>query len=116
MAVSRVPKTKLSPQWADIVDEIIQRIVATAHPQRILLFGSMARGQFNADSDLDMLVIVSGPVHRRKIEQQIYANLHGITIPVDVVVATEEDINKFGDRIGSIYRPALREGKVVYEV
>jgi predicted nucleotidyltransferase len=116
MVVSQDPKTKLSPQWASVVDEITRRIVATAHPQRILLFGSMARGQSNADSDLDMLVIVRGPVHRRKIEQQIYANLHGITIPVDVVVATEEDINKFGDRIGSIYRPALREGKVVYEV
>ena len=57
MAALRVPKTKLSPQWASIVDEVIRRIVATAQPQRILLFGSAARGQANEDSDLDFLVI-----------------------------------------------------------
>jgi uncharacterized protein len=115
MAVSPVPKTELSPQWANVVDEITRRIVATAHPQRILLFGSMARGQFNADSDLDMLVIVRGPVHRRALAQEIYKNLHGILTPVDVVVATEQDVQQHGQAIGSILRPALREGKVIYE-
>jgi len=115
MAVSQVPKTKLSPQWASVVDEITRRIVATAHPQRILLFGSVARDQSNADSDLDMLVIVRGPVHRRALTQEIYKNLHGILTPVDVVVATEQDVQQHGQAIGSILRPALREGKVIYD-
>jgi predicted nucleotidyltransferase len=115
MAVSRVPNTIVSPQWKSEVDEITRRIVATAHPQRILLFGSVARGQSNLDSDLDMLVIVRGPVHRRALAQEIYRNLHGILTPVDVVVATEQDIQQHGQAIGSILRPALREGKVIYE-
>lgn len=115
MAVSRVTKAKLSSQWGSVVDEVARRIVATAQPQRILLFGSVARGKFNPDSDLDMLVIVRGPVHRRALAQEIYRNLRGILTPVDVVVATEEDVKQHGQAIGSILRPALREGKVIYE-
>jgi len=115
MSVSPVSNTIVSPQSENMVDEIIRRIVATAHPQRILLFGSVARGQSNLDSDLDMLVIVRGPVHRRALAQEIYRNLHGILTPVDVVVATEQDIQQHGQAIGSILRPALREGKVIYD-
>jgi predicted nucleotidyltransferase len=115
MAVTRVPKTELSTQRASEVDKITQRIVATAHPQRILLFGSVARGQSNLDSDLDMLVIVRGPVHRRALAQEIYRGLHGILTAVDIVAATEQDIQQHGQAIGSILRPALREGKVIYD-
>jgi predicted nucleotidyltransferase len=115
MAVSRIPETRLPPQWNSVVDEVVRRIIATAQPQRILLFGSIARGQANADSDLDFLVIMRGRVHRRAIAQEIYRNLHGILMPVDIVVATERDVQKHGQAIGSILRPALREGQVIYE-
>jgi predicted nucleotidyltransferase len=115
MADLRVPKPDLSPQRATVVDEVIRRIVATVQPQRILLFGSAARGQTNEDSDLDFLVIMRGPVHRRALAQEIYRNLHGILTPVDVVVATEQDVQEHGQAIGSILRPALREGQVIYE-
>jgi predicted nucleotidyltransferase len=115
MADLRVPKPNLSPQRATVVDEVIRRIVATVQPQRILLFGSAARGQANEDSDLDFLVIMRGPVHRRALAQEIYRNLHGILTPVDVVVATEQDVQEHGQAIGSILRPALREGQVIYE-
>ena len=94
MAVSRFPNTIVAPQWENVVDEITRRIVAVAHPQRILLFGSVARDQSNLDSDLDMLVIVGGPVHRRALAQEIYRNLLGILTPVDIVVATEQDIQQ----------------------
>jgi len=115
MAVTRVPTTKLSSQKTSEVDEITRRIVATVQPQRILLFGSVARGQSNADSDFDMLVIVRGPAHRRALAQEIYKNLRGILTPVDIVVATEQDVQQHGQAIGSILRPALKEGRVVYE-
>jgi len=106
---------RLTQLQAKKVEEIAQRIANVANPQRILLFGSGATGGFGADSDLDFLVIVQGPVHRRRLEQQIYSNLHGVGISVDVIVATDEDIAKYGDLIGTIYRPALREGLVVYD-
>lgn len=99
----------------DLLDEIVQRVFQVVHPQRILLFGSAARGQLKPDSDLDLLVIVREPVHRRALAQEIYRNLHGIPLPVDIVVATEGDVERYGDRVGTILRPALREGQVIYE-
>ena len=115
MAVRSRIKTTKSEVFPDIVQAVVRRILGVAPARRIVLFGSAARGTQNADSDLDFLVIMSGMVNRRQIERQIYANLRGIVTPVDVVVATEDDIQKYGDTIGAIYRPALREGKVVYE-
>ena len=115
MAVSPQITIKPSEQTGDILQEVIRRILAVTQPRRILLFGSAGLGQMTPDSDLDLLVIVPGPAHRRELAQEIYRNLHGILIQVDVTVATEEDIEKYGDCIGMIYRPALREGQVVYE-
>ncbi|MBM4464879.1 MAG: nucleotidyltransferase domain-containing protein [Chloroflexi bacterium] len=99
----------------DILDEIMRRVFEVVLPRRIVLFGSAVRGQMGPDSDLDLLVIVRGPVHRRALAQEIYRNLHGIPLPVDVVVATEQDIERYGDKVGTILRPALREGEVIYE-
>jgi len=99
----------------DILDEIIRRVFEVVLPRRIVLFGSAVRGQMGPDSDLDLLVIVRGPIHRRTLAQEIYRNLHGIPLPVDVVVATEQDIERYGDKVGTILRPALREGEVIYE-
>jgi uncharacterized protein len=48
-----------------IVRVIVDRIVKVAHPRAIVLFGSAARGQMRPDSDLDFLIVVAGPVHRR---------------------------------------------------
>lgn len=99
----------------DILDQVIQRVLQVTRPRRIVLFGSAARGQMGPDSDLDLLVIVRQSVHRRALAQEIYRNLHGIPLPVDVVVATEQDIEQYGDKIGTILRPALREGEIIYE-
>jgi len=109
-------QNKLSPQVARFANEVTRRILEIVQPQRVLLFGSSVRGEFTKDSDLDILVIVRGPVHRRQLAQKINRNLHGIEVPVDIVVATEEDVAQFGDKLGSILRPALMEGQVLYAI
>lgn len=97
------------------LEEITKRIVAVANPRRVLLFGSAVRGNFHQDSDLDMLVIVNAPVHRRRMAQSIYRNLHGVGIAVDIIVATPDDIQQYSQQNGSILKPALEEGRVLYE-
>lgn len=97
------------------LDEVTRRIITIAEPERIFLFGSAARGEMNTDSDLDMLVIVKAPVHRRKLAQKIYRGLHGVGIAVDVVVATLQDIQTYGKQSGSVLKPALEEGHLIYE-
>lgn len=99
----------------EALPRIIPRIIEIAHPRRLILFGSAARGEMEADSDLDVLVVVQGPIHRRALAGQIYRNLHGMGVPVDVIVVTEEDVLRYGGKIGTVLYPALREGIVVYE-
>ena len=104
----------MSPFEQATLDAVIQRVVDAAHPDKIFLFGSAARGGFGPESDLDLLVVKAG-AHRRKLAQAIYMNLFGIEQPVDVVVVTPEDIETYSDSPGLIIGPAVREGRVVYE-
>jgi len=95
------------------LDRVIRRIVQVAQPEKIILFGSAARGKVGPSSDLDLLVIKSG-VHRRRLAQAIYRNLVGVGQAVDVVVVTPEDVERYQDSFALVIEPALREGKVVY--
>lgn len=109
-----VPDPAVSEVSQDLLDEIVRRVVEVADPDRIILFGSAARGDMGPDSDIDLLVIKAGVEHRRRLAQQIYLNLFGIVAPVDVIVVTPEDIELCRDVVGTIIGPALREGKVIY--
>lgn len=85
----------------------------TASPEKIILFGSAARGEMGSNSDIDLLV-VKPDIHRRRLAQEIYRNLLGIGYAVDVIVATPEDIERYKDSFALVIEPALREGKVIY--
>jgi uncharacterized protein len=98
----------------DRLAEVVRRVVEVADPDRIILFGSAARGQAGPDSDLDLLVVKSGVAHRRHLAQRIYRRLIGLEVPVDILVVTPEDIEAFKDEVGTIIGPALLEGREVY--
>jgi uncharacterized protein len=96
-----------------VLAEIIQSVVAAAQPDKIILFGSAARGEMGPDSDIDLLVIKSGKFNHWRLLTTIYRHLPGIEA-VDVVLASAEDIKRYGDSPYLVYYPALREGKIVY--
>lgn len=96
------------------LDEIVRRIVEVARPERIVLFGSAARGEMDRNSDVDLLVIRGG-VHRRDTASLILEKLRGVGAAVDVVVVTPQDVERYGDSHALVIKPALREGRVVYE-
>lgn len=97
-----------------VLDEIFHRIVEVARPERIILFGSAARGQVGGDSDLDLLVVVGPGVHRRRLTMAIYRRLSDVGCPVDMVVVTSEDVERYGTCPALIIEPALRQGREVY--
>jgi predicted nucleotidyltransferase len=97
----------------DILQEIVRRIVRVAKPEKIILFGSAAREEMGPDSDLDLLVLKPCG-HRRRTARKIERSLIGIGIPTDIIVARPADIERYKNTIGLIYRPALREGKIIY--
>jgi predicted nucleotidyltransferase len=97
------------------IPEITRRIIETSHPEKIILFGSYARGNFGTDSDLDLLVIIPGVEHLRQESIRVRRALRGLLAPVDIIVATPEKIQRLGNTSGLIYQSALQEGKVLYE-
>lgn len=97
-----------------LLDEITQRIVAVSDPQQIILFGSQARGDAGSDSDLDILVVKDEVESLGAEAARIYRALAGLSTPVDVVVARSDYVRRHRDVIGTIVRPALREGRVLY--
>ena len=97
-----------------VVDELIRRIVGAAHPLRIVLFGSAARGEMGPDSDIDVMVVMPEGTHRLNTAQYLYKQLFGFGFPVDILVTTPGVLEQHKNNIGLIYRTVLAEGKEVY--
>ena len=97
-----------------ILANIVKQVVRAAQPEKIVLFGSAARGTMGPDSDLDLLVIKGGKFNRHRVTTAIYRHLSG-AIAVDAVVVTPEEVERYRDTHCLVICPALREGKVVYE-
>ncbi len=110
-AFARLPLSPLARHWLPVIK---RRIVRRFHPERIVLFGSQARGEARPDSDVDLLVVIAHAEHRRRAATEIHAALAGIPLAVDVVVATPEDIASLADLPGTVIQPALAEGRVIY--
>ena len=95
------------------LDEIIRRVVDVARPEKIVLFGSAARGEMNRHSDVDLLIIKKG-ADALELMGEIYMNLDGVGAAVDAVVVTPDDVERYKDSHAVIIKPALQEGRVVY--
>ena len=98
----------------DTLNKMVRVIVETAHPKRVILFGSAQRGEMGPNSDVDILVVVPAGTHRRKTAKSIYRNLVGVGFAADIVVATENDVEKYRNNIGMVIKPALENGSVLY--
>jgi len=97
-----------------LLDDLVRRIREVVEPKRIVLFGSSARGEMTPDSDLDVLVVVDNATDPRSTTRAIYRRLIGFGQAVDVIVATDKEVAEYGDRVGMVYYPALREGRGIY--
>jgi predicted nucleotidyltransferase len=96
------------------IREMVKRIVAKFHPERVILFGSYARGEAGPDSDVDLLVVMPVLGSRRDAVVEIRVALHDIRVPKDIVVTTPEDFAWRKETVGTIEWPAAREGKLLY--
>lgn len=97
-----------------VLRDIVRRVVAAAQPEKIILFGSAARGEMGPNSDVDLLVIKRGKFNRRRVAAKIHDRLYGVDAAVDVVVVTPEDVRRYHDAPCLVIFPALCEGRVVY--
>lgn len=97
------------------LNKAIEAIKEIADPDKIILFGSHAKGKSNFDSDIDLLVLKRGVKNRRELAQKIYLNFTDVGAPVDVIVEdpVEFEIKKKDPFL--IYKEISESGKVVYE-
>ncbi len=109
----------MTPLWAitpEKIKEAVRKIVDFEQPQKIILFGSAARGTTDIHSDVDFLVVTKDEVESpRKESVRIRQALRGLSMPMDILVISENRLKELGDQPGLVYREALRAGKVVYE-
>jgi predicted nucleotidyltransferase len=102
---------------APLARKLVRCIVRAVRPEKVLLFGSRARGEGRADSDIDLLVIKKTRRPRPERAIPIYAALARLNLPVDaeVMVYTPAEAAQWSDVRQAFVTTALREGKVLYE-
>lgn len=98
-----------------VIQEMVRRIVEVVHPDKIILFGSHARGQAGPDSDVDLLVVAPSDEDRAHRLLPVYRALREVGVSKDVVWWTEEEIAEWANVGPHFINRVLREGKLLYE-
>jgi predicted nucleotidyltransferase len=96
------------------IDELVKRIIKSAHPIRIILFGSAVTGKMTPDSDIDVMVVMPDGTHCLNTTHYLYQQIATLGLPVDLVVTTPHVLERHKDNIGLIYRNVLAEGREIY--
>ncbi|MBN1846911.1 MAG: nucleotidyltransferase domain-containing protein [Sedimentisphaerales bacterium] len=102
-------------EMASIVSEMTRRIRSVSDPEKIILFGSRARGTAHAGSDFDILIIQDSDQPRYRRAVALYRILADLPVEVELVVYTPEEVNQWSRVPEAFVTTALREGKVIYE-
>jgi predicted nucleotidyltransferase len=99
----------------DILNTVRDRLIEKFQPQKIVIFGSVARGQNDNHSDLDILVICPVVGSRRQLMVQMNRSLGGLELARDILILTPEEFDRDKNIPGTIARPAWKEGIVLYD-
>jgi uncharacterized protein len=100
---------------AEVLPEVVRRLAAEFDPEEIILFGSRTWGQPQPDSDYDLMVIVSRSDERpSRRAARAYGRLRQIGVPIDVIVSTRQEFDRFSGVPASLEAKILKSGVVLY--
>jgi len=112
MATTRRMNWAVTPEK---LDQAVARIVEAAHPLRIVLFGSLSRGDGALDSDVDLLVVERDAPDRYAEMVRLGRLLRGLILPVDLIVIGQREFEEQSRLPGTVYHAAALEGTVLYD-
>ena len=98
------------------IRQVVDQVVALAHPRRVILFGSAASGRVEDDSDLDFLVVVSENDRPEELTDRLNMGIRHRPMPCDFMVVTESVLDRQRDNPGLAYGEILAQGREVYAV
>jgi HEPN domain-containing protein/predicted nucleotidyltransferase len=105
---------------ADVLPDELRRLVierlAPFHPEKIIVFGSRARGEARADSDLDLMVVLESVDGDGDTQTAVRDALSGLPVAFDVFAISRENLARTADAVGSFAYPVVREGTVIHGV
>ena len=101
-----------------LLQEMVQTIIKEVSPETIILFGSRARGDARADSDVDLLVVETEPFSpqrsRRKEVARLYMALRGLAISKDILLYSRDEFERWKNSLNHVVGRAHREGRVLH--
>ncbi|MBM3335365.1 nucleotidyltransferase domain-containing protein [Candidatus Sumerlaeota bacterium] len=99
----------------EIIEEMKRRLVEKFDPQAVILFGSSVRGEPGQNSDIDLLILTPIETNYNDLWFAMYDSLADLEVPKDLVLMTPGQFERDRQYVGTLARPAWREGKVLYE-
>jgi len=96
------------------VEHVVKIIAEAVHPQKIILFGSRARGKARPDSDLDLVIIYEGEKSKRQVKLDIHRLLEPASLPMDLFVLTPEELLRQRHVANTLAREIAERGVTVY--
>ena len=100
---------------SSVVERAVEILSNEMKPRRIILFGSVARGEAGPDSDMDLLVVLDQVGSRFDEMRRASRLLVPLRVPVDVLVYSIDEVEAWGGVVNHIINEALLEGRVVYD-
>ena len=98
----------------ELEKEIISRL-RILNPNKIILFGSLAYGNPDRNSDLDLCIVTDSNISKSEMKRKVRSLLHGISIAKDILTPTIDEYTFYKNEVGSVYKEIDRKGKVLWE-
>ncbi len=99
-----------------IINQLLAIIMKKANPDKVILFGSHARGDAREDSDYDFIILKDNIENERDVTRPVYRELceKSIPVPVDLIACSFTKWEKNLNKNYMIYKKANEEGIVLY--
>ena len=102
-----------------LLQQMVQTIIKEVSPETIILFGSRARGDARADSDVDLLVVETEPFSpqrsRRKEAARLYMALRDLAVSKDILLYSRDEFERWKNSLNHVVGRAHREGRVLHD-